>query len=158
MPAGQDPSPWPSMIDANEQFYFKPDAGLLLLSPADETPVDPCDAQADEWDVATAVARVETATTLQVRRIKHRWAGLRSFVADRTPVVGYAPDAEGFFWLAGQGGYGIQTGPAMAEAACALVLGRDIPSRLADLGVEARDLAPERLQAVDLQRVTGASS
>jgi len=159
-PEGCDVDAWPMVIDIDEQFYFKPDAGLLLLSPADETAVEPCDAQADEWDVATAVARVETATTLQVRRVKHRWAGLRSFVADRTPVVGYAPDAEGFFWLAGQGGYGIQTGPAMAETACALALGREIPARLGALGVDARDLAPERLLGApeQAQRVTGAAS
>ncbi|MBS0294768.1 MAG: FAD-binding oxidoreductase [Proteobacteria bacterium] len=159
-PEGVSVEAWPMVIDIDEQFYFKPDAGQLLLSPADETPVDPCDAQADEWDVATAVARVEEATTLQVRRVAHRWAGLRSFVADRTPVVGYAPDAEGFFWLAGQGGYGIQTGPAMAETACALVLGREIPARLAALGVDARDLAPERLlgEPETAQRVTGAAS
>ena len=119
-------------------------AGALLLSPGDETPSEPCDAQPDEWDIATAVDRVQTATTLEVHRIRRSWAGLRSFVADRSPVVGYAPDAPGFFWLAGQGGYGIQTAPAMGALACALVLGESTPDELARFGVNAHDLRPDR--------------
>ncbi len=146
-PMGMAVAGWPIVIDIDEQFYFKPDAGLLLLSPADETPVEPCDVQAEEWDVAVAIDRVETATTLQVRTIKHRWAGLRSFVADRIPVVGYDPIIEGFFWLAGQGGYGIQTSPALAEAAANLVLGRPLPASLIRFGVDARALSPVRLTA-----------
>jgi D-arginine dehydrogenase len=138
---------WPMVIDVHEQFYFKPDAGQLLLSPADETPLGPCDVQPEEWDVAVAVERVEQVTSLEVRRIKHKWAGLRSFVADRTPVAGYDPDAPGFFWLAGQGGYGIQTAPALSRLAAELVLGRAVPAELAAFGVDARDLAPERLRA-----------
>jgi D-arginine dehydrogenase len=136
---------WPMVIDVDEQFYFRPDAGALLLSPGDETPSAPCDAQPDELDVAIAIDRVQQAAALEVRRVRRSWAGLRSFVADRNPVVGYAPDAPGFFWLAGQGGYGIQTSPAMGRLACALVKGEAVPDDLARTGVEAQDLRPDRL-------------
>jgi D-arginine dehydrogenase len=136
---------WPMVIDIDEQYYFKPDAGALLISPADETPSEPCDAWPDDLDVAIAVDRVQNATTLEVDRVRRSWAGLRSFVADRTPVVGYAPDAPGFFWLAGQGGYGIQTAPAMATLAAALVRRMAIPQQLVSFGVDARTLRPERL-------------
>jgi D-arginine dehydrogenase len=143
-PEGSDSDRWPMVIDIDEQFYFRPDAGALLLSPGDETPSEPCDAQPEEWDVATAVDRVQSATTLEVRRIRRSWAGLRSFAPDRSPVVGFAPDAPGFFWLAGQGGYGIQTAPAMGRLAAALVRGEAVPHDLRELGVDAYDLRPER--------------
>ena len=112
---------WPAVIDADEQFYFKPDAGMLLLSPADETPSPPCDAQPEDLDVALAIDRIQRATTLDVQSVRRKWAGLRSFVADRSPVIGFDPQAEGFFWLAGQGGYGIQTAPAAARLAASLI-------------------------------------
>jgi D-arginine dehydrogenase len=143
-PDGAQSDLWPMVIDVDEEFYFRPDAGALLLSPGDETPSDPCDAQPDEWDIATAVARVQSATTLEVRRIRRSWAGLRSFVADRNPVVGYAPDAPGFFWLAGQGGYGIQTSPAMGQLASALVRGEAVPDDLVRFGVDIQALRPDR--------------
>lgn len=141
---GCDIALWPMVIDAQERFYFKPDAGVLLVSPANEDPVTPQDVQPEELDVAIAVDRLETVTTLQIRRIKRQWAGLRSFVADKTPVVGFAPDAPGFFWLAGQGGYGIQTAPAMGELAAALVRGLPVPAKLAALGVQAQHVSPAR--------------
>jgi D-arginine dehydrogenase len=125
--------------------YFKPDAGQLLLSPANEDPMDPCDVAPEELDVAIAVDRFETLTTMPVRRLNHRWAGLRSFVADRSPVAGFDPDVPGFFWLAGQGGYGIQMAPALARAAAALLLGQDLPADIAAQGVRAEDIAPGRL-------------
>jgi D-arginine dehydrogenase len=146
-PAGSEIGGWPCVIDIDEGFYFKPDAGKLLLSPADEQPMDPYDAQPGELDVAIAVDRVEQATTLQVRRVHHRWAGLRSFVADRLPVVGFDPRAPGFFWLAGQGGYGVQTAPALSRMAAALVTGRDVPNDIRQAGVEAGMLSPARLTA-----------
>src|SRR6202012_2533954 len=90
-PAGADSDAWPMVIDIAEQFYFRPDAGALLLSPGDETPSEPCDAQPEELDIAIAIDRVQSATTLQVQRVRRSWAGLRSFVPDRRPVVGYAP-------------------------------------------------------------------
>jgi D-arginine dehydrogenase len=137
---------WPLLIDIDEEFYVKPDAGLLLLSPADETPSDPCDAQPEELDIAIAAHRVEAAIDIKVERIKHSWAGLRSFVPDRSPVVGYDPDSTGFFWLAGQGGYGIQTAPAMAQVAAALALGKPMPTTISSFGVTAADIAPDRLR------------
>lgn len=145
-PQGARIDAWPMVIDVEETFYFKPDAGLLLLSPADETPSEPCDAQPEEWDVAVAVDRVQTATTLEVRRVRHRWAGLRSFVADRAPVAGWDPQAPGLFWLAGQGGYGIQTAPALARTAAALLQEQPLPGDLVDAGVDPRALSPERLR------------
>ena len=144
-PQGTNTAAWPMVIDVDEHFYFKPDAGQLLLSPANEDPSPPCDAAADEMDVAIAVDRFETATTHRVKRILHRWAGLRSFVPDRTPVVGYAPDAPGFFWLAGQGGYGIETAPALGSLAASLAQGRGLPAGLAARGVDLAALLPERL-------------
>ena len=147
LPAGVDPASWPIVIDIDEEFYFKPDAGRLLLSPADETPMPPCDVQADELDIAIAVDRVQQAADLQVRSVASSWAGLRSFVADRSPVAGYDPGVPGFFWLAGQGGYGIQTAPAMGRLAAALLAGRGVPDDLAALGVEAGAVAPGRAGA-----------
>ena len=146
-PPGMAVSAWPFVNDIDEQFYFKPEAGLLFLSPADETPAVPGDAQPDEWDVAAAVERVEAATTLQIHRLKARWAGLRTFAADRTPVVGFSKEAEGFFWLAGQGGYGIQTAPALSRAAAALALGKPLPEDLLSAGVQAAEMSPSRFAA-----------
>jgi D-arginine dehydrogenase len=118
------------VLDVGDTFYFKPDAGRLLLSPADETPCAPCDAQPDDLDVAIAVDRFEQATTVTVQRVRHQWAGLRSFVADRSPVIGFDSQADGFFWLAGQGGYGIQTAPAAARLAAALLTGQQPAAEL----------------------------
>jgi len=147
VPAGCDSHAWPMVMDANEGFYLKPDADMLLVSPANADPVEPQDVQPEELDVAIAVDRVETATTLQIRRVQRKWAGLRSFVADKTPVVGFAPDAPGFFWLAGQGGYGIQTAPAMGELSAALVQHQPVPAALTALGVTEATLAPGRPMA-----------
>jgi D-arginine dehydrogenase len=144
-PAQIDASQWPLTIDIDEEFYFKPDAGRLLISPGDETPSEPCDAQPEEIDLAYAVDRIERATTIEVRRVHSRWAGLRCFVDDRTPVVGYAPGVQGFFWLAGQGGYGIQTAPALSRYAASQVLGQAVPADLADLGLGGGMLSPARL-------------
>lgn len=145
-PVGCDISDWPLVINAQESFYFKPDAGVLLVSPANADPVDPQDVQPEELDIAIAVDRIENATTLQIRQVRRKWAGLRSFVADKTPVVGFAADAPGFFWLAGQGGYGIQTAPAMGELTAALVRGLPLPAAMAALGVRVQDLSARRLQ------------
>ena len=123
-PEGVEVGRWPLVADVEEQFYIKPDAGRILCSPADETPSPPCDAAPEELDVAIAVERIQRAFDLPVRHIRHRWAGLRTFAPDGTPVLGFDPRAEGFFWLAGQGGYGIQTAPAMAALAAAAITGR----------------------------------
>jgi D-arginine dehydrogenase len=142
-----DSAAWPAVCDAAESFYFKPEAGRLLASPADATPSPPCDAQPEELDIAVAVDRIEAATTLAVRRIVRKWAGLRSFVADGTTVVGESATAPGFFWLAGQGGYGIQTSPAMARAAAALLRGEPLEPSLVERGISADTLSPRRLGA-----------
>jgi D-arginine dehydrogenase len=147
-PTGMDGRQWPLVIDVDETIYFKPDAGQLLLSPANEDPMEPCDVVPEELDIAIAVDRFETLTTERVTRINHRWAGLRSFVADRSPVVGYDRQAEGFFWLAGQGGYGIQMAPALARTAAALLLDRPVPEDVARQGVTAEDIVPSRTALV----------
>lgn len=143
-PAGIDPSRWPMAVDIDEQFYLKPDAGKIILSPADETPMDPCDAWAEEIDVAIAVDRVQQVFDLPVNRVAHSWAGLRTFAPDRTPVAGFDPEVPGFFWLVGQGGYGIQTAPGLSRFSAAMILGKDMPSDLVELGLRAADLAPQR--------------
>jgi D-arginine dehydrogenase len=145
-PAGLTICDWPVVIDVAESFYFKPDAGKLLGSPADETPVEPCDVQPEEWDVALAADRIERVADMKICRIERKWAGLRSFVADKSPVVGFDPVAEGFFWLAGQGGYGIQTSPALSRLVAGLVREGRIPADLEDLGVTIPALAPRRLR------------
>jgi len=141
-----DSRDWPMVVDVDEQFYFKPDAGNLLLSPADEIPSEPCDAVPDELEVAIAIDRFEAATSATVRRLVQRWAGLRSFVADRSPVAGLDPEAAGFFWLAGQGGYGIQMAPALARAAAAVLMDRPLPADLVREGVTKTALSVARLR------------
>jgi len=135
---------WPLVIDADENWYFKPDAGKVLASPADETPVAPYDAQAEELDIALIADAIERMTDMQVGRISHSRAGLRTFAADKTPVVGFAPDAEGFFWLVGQGGYGIETSPAMGELASALIVDGKAPAHFTEAGFSVRDVSPDR--------------
>jgi len=132
------------VVDADEKFYFKPDSGRLLGSPADETPVEPCDVQPEELDIAVAADRIMKATSVDIRHIRNKWAGLRSFVADKTLVAGFDPVQDGFFWLAGQGGYGIQTSPAMATLSAALITGQRFPEYIADRGVSAAKLDPAR--------------
>jgi D-arginine dehydrogenase len=144
LPDGVSARQWPAVIDADEQFYFKPDAGRLLVSPADETPDRPCDVQPEELDVAIGVERVEAALELDVRRVSHRWAGLRTFAPDRVPVVGYDAEVPGLFWCAGQGGYGIQTAPALARTAAALARHERLPDDVAAEGLGMVDLSPRR--------------
>lgn len=143
-PSGVDIRDWPAVIDADEQFYFKPDAGKLLLSPADETPDVPRDVHPDDLDVAIAVDRVQAALDIDVRRVSHSWAGLRTFSPDRVPVVGFDPDVAGLFWCAGQGGYGIQTAPALSRTAAALAKNEGLPADVATEGLAALDLSPGR--------------
>ncbi len=122
-PEGRAVDGWPLFGSVSETWYAKPDAGKLMVSPADEDPVDPQDAWADDMVLAEGLHRYQQAVTVPVTRVEHNWAGLRSFAPDRTPVAGFAPDAPGFFWLAGQGGYGVQTAPALARLSAALVAG-----------------------------------
>ncbi len=143
-PADAHVKDWPMTVDVDEQFYFKPEGDRILCSPADETPSEPCDAQPEEIDVAIAIDRMQGVLDLEVRKVGAKWAGLRTFARDRTPVVGYDQVVPGFFWLAGQGGYGIQTSPAMGQVAAALVLGRPLPVAVTGRGVVAQTLSPAR--------------
>ena len=134
----------PLTIDVGDAFYFKPELQQLLCSPADENLHEPADARPDELEIARALDAINDATTINARHVSHAWAGLRSFTRDRTPVVGYAPDAEGLFWYAGQGGYGIQVCPAMARTGAALLRRDGIPSDVAALGLHTAMLDPAR--------------
>lgn len=136
---GPAPTGWPVVMDVRERFYFKPAAGGLLLTAGDETPSAPCDAAAAEFDVALAMARVQAVLACALGGVRNRWAGLRTFTEARTPVVGYAPDAPGFFWMAGLGGFGMQTAPALSGLAASLLL-REPPAP--GLDALAPQLAP----------------
>ncbi|WP_426285549.1 NAD(P)/FAD-dependent oxidoreductase [Luteibacter sp. E-22] len=146
VPEGVDASEWPFVVDIDETFYFKPDAGLLLGSAANADPTHPHDVQPEEYDIALGIHRIEEATTMSIRRPARTWAGLRSFVADGDLVGGFAPDAPGFFWLAAQGGYGIQTSAAMAEACASMILDKPMPDHLTQAGITAEMLSPKRLR------------
>jgi D-arginine dehydrogenase len=156
-PPGVDVRDWPAVIDADEQFYFKPDAGKLLLSPADETPVPPCDVQPEDLDAAIGVDRVQRALHLEVRHIRHRWAGLRTFAPDRVPVVGFDSQIAGFFWCAGQGGYGIQSAPALARTAAALAQGQEPPPDVLTEGLVTDNLSPRRFDALTVVASDGGT-
>lgn len=138
-----DPHPpvdLPLVFDTEEQFYFKPEAGKLWLSPHDETPSPPCDAAPEEFDVALAIDRFEGVVDWRIERVEHRWAGLRTFAPDRLPVYGFDPASPGLFWCAGQGGFGIQTAPAAAGLAARLLLGE------APGGIDPAPFLPDRFR------------
>ena len=159
-PEGHDITRWPLFVSASEQWYAKPEAGKLMVSPADEDPVEPHDAWPDDMVLAEGLHRFEQAVTVPVTRVERSWAGLRTFAPDRTPAVGFdhhqwagcevgesASDQhaaeEDFLWLAGQGGYGVQTAPALSRLAADLCLGR--APALPGAVVEA--LSPARFRA-----------
>ena len=139
-----DPSRWAMADLCDESWYVRPEGGRMMGSPADEIPSPPTDAQPEIEDVAAAIDRIQTDTLFTIARPHSTWAGLRSFVADKSPVAGFAPEADGFFWLAGQGGYGIQTSAAMGRFSAALALGRDVPEDMVTLGLAKAELAPDR--------------
>jgi len=147
-PAGVDTTVWPCVcgVDESEGWYFKPDAGVLLGSPANADPVEPHDVRPEELDIALGIARIEHMTTLTIRRPRHTWAGLRSFVPDGDLVAGFDRNAPGFFWCAAQGGYGIQTAPAMGALCAAWIRGEPAPRHIAAQGVEAAYLHVARLR------------
>jgi len=144
-PEGVAPFAWPLTAGIEEDWYFKPDAGMLLGSPANADPVPPHDVQPEELDIAIAIDRIERMTTLAIRRPTRVWAGLRSFVADGDLVGGADPELPGFFWSAAQGGYGIQTSPAMGQSVAALVRGEPIPAHVSGFGLTPAMLSPSRL-------------
>ena len=145
-PAGMAVAHWPCVIGADESYYFKPDAGRLLGSPANADAMHPHDVMPEEMDIAQGIHQIEAATTMQIRRPTSTWAGLRSFVADGELVIGPDDACPGFFWLAGQGGYGIQSAAAASELAAALLCGQALPEGLARHGVDAGAMSVQRLR------------
>jgi D-arginine dehydrogenase len=139
-PECTDISHLPFTKTVGDELYFGTESGRLFASPMDEVPSEPCDAQPDDYEIALAAWRMEDRTYAKVERIHSKWAGLRTFTPDGKPAVGFAPDSEGFFWLAGQGGFGLQTSPAMAAIAASLVLDTAWPA--GDLS--AGELSPGR--------------
>jgi len=134
----------PMIADIDDTFYFKPEPGQFLCSPADETLQEPGDARPDELEIARAIEAINEATTMGIRSVRSSWAGLRNFVVDRTPVVGYDPVIEGLFWYAAQGGYGIQTAPALARSGAALLRHESLPADVVARQLIAATLAPDR--------------
>ena len=145
-PDGMDVRAWPAVCDIGETVYFKPTGGALLVSPADATPVEPHDAFADDMALAEGIERFQSIADVEVTHVQRSWGGLRTFAPDGNPIVGYDPRAEGFFWLVGQGGYGIQTSPALSILAAALVR-RDTPPSGLGLPENLDALSPARFAA-----------
>jgi D-arginine dehydrogenase len=145
-PDGVDSHRWPMLVALDESFYMKPDAGMFLGSPANADPVAPQDIQPEELDIAMGIYQIEEATTLTIRRPTRTWAGLRSFVHDGDLLAGFDPVVPGLFWVAAQGGYGIQTSPAMGQASAALVRGAALPEALTRFGLDAGMLSLARLE------------
>jgi D-arginine dehydrogenase len=139
-PPGTELDRLPFAKTVGDELYFAPESGRLFASPMDEVPSEPMDAQPDEYEVALAAFRMEERTTVAVRQVHSKWAGLRTFTPDRHPAAGFAADSEGFFWLAGQGGFGLQTSPAIAAIVASLIAGTEWPVK----DVAASDLSPGR--------------
>lgn len=152
-PVHQNFLDWPTVKDVDECFYFRPFAGRLLITPADETPSAPCDARPDVLDVAQAMMKFHDVARHPVTAVRHRWAGLRTFAADRAPVIGWEKDACGFFWFAGLGGFGIQTAATAGRMAAALILESSVPAELLELGLDPAAFDPCR-RALDLHQAT----
>ncbi len=138
---------WPFACDIGETWYAKPQSGKLIVSSADQTPVEPHDAYADDEAVATGIANMMDAMTIEVVRIEHKWGGLRTFSKDKVPVAGYDTKRPGFFWLVGQGGYGIQSSPALSRLAAALALHEPVPADIAAAGFKLDSILPDRFQS-----------
>lgn len=139
-PDGINVSGLPFTKTVGDELYFGEESRRIFASPMDEVPSEPCDAQPDDYEVALAAWRIEERTYAKVERIHSKWAGLRTFTPDGKPAVGFASDSDGFFWLAGQGGFGLQTSPAMAAIASSLILGGEWPVD----GASAEELSPGR--------------
>jgi D-arginine dehydrogenase len=143
-PTGMAVGAWPAVFDIDEQFYLKPDAGRLLVSPEDEEPAVPGDAYPEDLAIAVAIDRIQTALDIDVARVRRSWAGLRTFAPDRNPLIGYDRSVPAFFWCAGHGGYGIQTAPAFSALAAALACGEPIPEQIRAQGVTEDAVTPRR--------------
>jgi D-arginine dehydrogenase len=144
-PPDADVRTWPLLADVAESFYFKPEGGRLVVSPADRSVVAPHDVQADEWDIAVAIERLEAATSLRVRRVAHRWAGLRTFAPDEEPLIGFDPELPDFIWAAGFGGYGVQAAHAVGRCCQSLIRRESLPESFTAVGVDLDRLSPRRL-------------
>jgi D-arginine dehydrogenase len=142
-PASSNFEDWPMVVDVEESVYFKPEAGKLMVSPADQTLSPPCDSWAEDMDIAVAIDRYQSLTGDEVRRVTHTWAGLRSFVSDASPLIGMDTSVPGFFWLAALGGYGVQTAPVTGAIAAALASATALPE----------GVTPELLRAIDPMRI-----
>jgi D-arginine dehydrogenase len=143
---GRDASGWPMVVDAREQWYIKPEGPFMLGSAASEIPSEPLDARAPEIDVALGIERINAATTLSIRSVRNTWAGLRTFTPDRIPAVGFDDAHDGFFWLVGQGGYGIKTSPAIGRLAAGLIVDGRVPDDISAFGITEAELSPRRLR------------
>ncbi|MDO5623348.1 MAG: FAD-binding oxidoreductase [Pseudomonadota bacterium] len=146
-PEGTDLKSWPMVCDVDEAWYFKPDAGQLLGSPANADPVPPHDVQPEEFDIALGIHHIQEATHFEIRRPSATWAGLRSFVPDGEIVIGFDDACPGFFWLSAQGGYGIQSAAGASQLAASLIEGAPLPPELAAEGVDPAVVSPQRLRA-----------
>jgi D-arginine dehydrogenase len=146
LPPGMDARGWPLVQDLSDGWYFKPEGDALMCSLADEAPAEPGDPRPRDEDVALALERINDVTTLRLRHVRTAWAGLRTFAPDRVPVIGPEPDAPGFVWVVGLGGFGIMTAPAVGALAAASALGVDLPQSLTRFGLDAQSCGPARLR------------
>ncbi len=137
---------WPFCDELEEQFYFRPDAGSVMISLANETPSPPCDSRPEEMEIAEAIDRFTSAVDLEIRRVKRSWSGLRTFAPDRRPIAGFDSAVPGFFWLCGQGGVGVQTSPAMGQIAASLIEEGRLPPDAIREGITVEALSPARLK------------
>ncbi|MEM7631147.1 MAG: FAD-binding oxidoreductase [Pseudomonadota bacterium] len=157
-PVGMNVQSLPAVDMAGSEAYFKPEAGRIMASFGDETPTEPQDAQPEELDIALAADWLQRHTTIDLRRIAHSWAGLRTFASDGAPVVGFDGAVDDFFWLAGQGGNGIMMGPALAKASKSLIQDNRLPDDLQQRGVSQSAISPARLSAVRSRSVIESST
>ena len=146
VPTGSDMAHWPLIADTEVSFYIKPEGKTLMVCPSDETPAEAGDVFPEELDIAIAIDRMQQWLDIPVQRVQHSWAGLRSFFDDKDPVAGFDPLAEGLFWYAGQGGFGVQSSPALSRAAAAILQGHTVPQTLGDAGLTHARLSPQRLE------------
>ena len=146
-PQGTKPHSWPFVYDIEEKFYFKLENGMILASPADEIESPPCDATPTDYEIALGAERIQEATTLEIKHIMNRWAGLRTFAPDRKPVIGFDAKVPNFFWAVGQGGFGIMTSPAISQISAALISQKKLPDSIKKLGLKEEVFSPSRFKA-----------
>lgn len=146
-PETVDVSGWPLTLDIDERFYFKPDGGNILITPGDETPMAPMDVHPEEMDIALGIERFRQAVNVDVKHLVKKWAGLRTFAKDKSPVVGFDSILPNFFWLVGQGGYGIQMAPALATMAASMALKESLAESVSVPGMSAEHISPQRFQS-----------